>query len=121
DAHKVPATIVSRCQRFDFRRDSVTAAAGCLRTIARAEGFGVPDAALDLIARSSTGSMRDAENLLEQLTTSYGPELTLEHVRAGLGLLDDPRAGELARLAISADLGKGLSTIASVRDDGLDL
>src|SRR5438132_9828449 len=100
DAHKVPATIVSRCQRFDFRRISVAATVQCLATICAAEGFTTGGGALELIARSSTGSMRDAENLLEQLTTSYGPELTLEHVRAGLGLIDDARAGELARLSL---------------------
>jgi DNA polymerase-3 subunit gamma/tau len=121
DAHKVPATILSRCQRFDFRRVSMSAAAGCLRMICAAEGFTVPEAALEMIARSSTGSMRDAENLLEQLVTSYGLELTVEHVRTGLGLLDEPRAAELARLAVTGDLGAGLATIASVRDDGLDL
>ena len=74
-----------------------------------------------MIARSATGSHRDAVNVLDQLATSYGHELTLEHVRTGLGLIGDERSGRLARLALAGDLGGGLSLIASVRDDGLDL
>ncbi len=121
EAHKVPATIVSRCQRFDFRRISTAAAQARLEVICEGEGFRVEPGALELIVRLATGSLRDAINLLDQLVTSYGRELSLEHVRAGLGLIDDPRAGELARLALAADLGHGLELIASVRDDGLDL
>ena len=55
------------------------------------------------------------------MATSYGADLTVEHVRAGLGLIGDERAGGLARMALNADLAGGLALIASVRDDGLDL
>lgn len=121
EAHKVPATIASRCQRFDFRRVPLAAAVVRLKHIAEAEGFEVGQDALEMIVRSSTGSMRDAINLLDQLVTSYGKQLSVEHVKAGLGLIDDARAGLLAQQALRADLGGGLATIASVRDDGLDL
>ncbi len=121
DAHKVPATIASRCQRFDFKRINMTAAVKTLRHICDSEGFTAEPAALELIARTGTGSLRDSINLLDQLVTSYGSDLTLEHVRAGLGLIGDARSGKLARLALKDDLAGGLGLIASVRDDGLDL
>ena len=121
EAHKLPATIASRCQRFDFRRIPVSATVHRLRQVCAGEGISCEPAALELIARTATGSLRDANNILDQLATSYGKDLTLEHVRTGLGLIGDERAGELARVALAGDLGAGLSLIASVRDDGLDL
>src|SRR5688572_22743052 len=121
EAHKLPATIISRSQRFDFRRIPLTAAVARLQVIADGEGISAEPAALELIARTATGSLRDGANLLDQLATSYGNDLTVEHVRAGLGLIGDERAGRLARLALQGDLAGGLTLIASVRDDGLDL
>jgi DNA polymerase-3 subunit gamma/tau len=121
EAHKVPATIASRCQRFDFRRVGLASAIARLQAICEGEGFKCEPDALELIARQATGSMRDAINLLDQLATSYGHEVTLENARAGLGLIDDARAAELARVALAGDIGRGLEIIASVRDDGLDL
>ena len=122
DAHKVPATIVSRCQRFDFRRIPLAAAVSPpAASSATARASRAEPAALELIARTATGSLRDAINLLDQLATSYGNELTVEHVRAGLGLIGDERAGQLARWRSQGDLAGGLTLIASVRDDGLDL
>ncbi len=121
EAHKLPATILSRCQRFDFRRAPVASMVRNLQRICDGEGFTCEPAALEMIARSATGSHRDAVNLLDQLATSYGNDLTVEHTRAGLGLIGDARAGELARLALNADMAGGLTLIAAVRDDGLDL
>ena len=121
EAHKVPATVLSRCQRFDFRRAPLAALVANLERICEGEGLTCEPAALELIARSATGSHRDAVNVLDQLATSYGHDLTLEHVRTGLGLIGDERSARLARLALAGDLGGGLSLIASVRDDGLDL
>lgn len=121
EIQKVPATVLSRCQRFDFRRAPLAALVANLERICAGEGITAEPAALELIARSATGSHRDAVNVLDQLATSYGHDLTLEHVRNGLGLIGDERSGKLARVALSGDLGAGLSLIASVRDDGLDL
>jgi DNA polymerase III subunit gamma/tau len=121
EPHKVPATIASRCQRFDFRRIPVDATVDRLDYICKQEGISCPREALELIARSATGSMRDSINLLEQVMDYHGHELTLEAVRSGLGLTGDARSVELARLALTGDLGGGLALIASVRDDGLDL
>jgi DNA polymerase-3 subunit gamma/tau len=121
EAHKVPATILSRCQRYDFHRVPLDAALRRLEEIAAAEGVIAEPAALELIARSATGSMRDAVNLLDQMATSFGGQVSLDNVRAALGLIGDGRAGQLARAAVSGDLAGGLALIGNVRDDGLDL
>jgi DNA polymerase-3 subunit gamma/tau len=121
DAHKVPATVVSRCQRFDFRRIPLTAVVKRLEFILGEEGFTCPVEGLEAIARHATGSLRDAINLLEQIADSHGRELSLEDVREGLGLVVDERSAELASLALRGDLANGLGVLASVRDDGMDL
>ncbi len=121
EPHKIPATIASRCQRFDFRRIPLEAAVERLARICDEEGITCPREGLELIARSATGSMRDAINLLEQAVDYHGRELSVETVESGLGLSGDARSGELARLVLRGDLGEGLALIAAVRDDGLDL
>ena len=121
EAHKVPATVASRCQRFDFRRLPLAAVVERLGHIAAQEQIDCPQEGLGQIARSATGSMRDAINLLEQLVDSYGKQLSLEQVREGLGLVIDARSAQLAAHALRGELAQGLALIASVRDDGLDL
>jgi DNA polymerase-3 subunit gamma/tau len=121
DAHKMPATIVSRCQRHEFRRIPLTAIVDRLAYIAGQEGITVPREGMELIAREATGSLRDAINLLEQVCDSYGADASLEAVREGLGLVGDERSTKLALQALRGDLAGGLETIGSVRDDGLDL
>src|SRR3546814_292000 len=67
EVHKVPATILSRCQRFDFRRIPLDEVAGRLRTITEADGIKADARALRLVARQGEGSMRDAQSLLDQV------------------------------------------------------
>ncbi|HEX5479422.1 MAG TPA: DNA polymerase III subunit gamma/tau, partial [Dehalococcoidia bacterium] len=121
DAHKVPATILSRCQRHDFRRIPLSAIVDRLWYIGEQEGMTVGRDALELVARSATGSLRDAINLLEQVTDSFGKDASIEAVREGLGLVADERAAQLALEAARGQLAEGLATIGAVRDDGLDL
>ncbi len=121
EIHKVEATIISRCQRFDLRRIPMSAAVGWLAHICREEGFTFDEVSLEEIARSATGSLRDAINGMEQVVTYYGPAPSLEQVQEALGLRMDARSGELARLALSGDLPGGLKLISSVRDDGVDV
>jgi len=121
EPHKIPATIGSRCQRFDFRRIPLEAAVDRLAYVCEQEKITCPREALELIARSATGSMRDAINMLEQVVDYHGRELSVETVQSGLGLTGDARSSELAQLVLKGDLGGGLALIASVRDDGLDL
>jgi DNA polymerase-3 subunit gamma/tau len=121
EIHKVPATILSRCQRFDFRRISQTDVVSKLEQICSSEGIKIEPEGLRLIARSATGSLRDAENLLEQLTTYYGNEIELRQIQEILGITGDQRAKELLRHIVNNDTAAGLSTINSVNSDGLDL
>src|SRR4030042_2023379 len=121
EPHKVLPTILSRCQRFDFRRLSQAAVIARLEHICQHEGIECQAEALRQISRAATGSLRDAENLLEQLVTYYGSKLEIEHVQALLGFSDDQRAKELAKYVIKSDVSTGLATINSIADDGLDL
>ena len=121
EIHKVLPTILSRCQRFDFRRISQTDVAAKLASICEAEGVKIAPEGLRLIARSATGSLRDAENLLEQLTTYYGNDIGLPQVQALLGITGDERARELARHIVNSDISAGVATINGVNSDGLDL
>ena len=121
DPEQLKSTILSRCQRFDFRRVGVDDIIGRLRTIAAQEGFTIPDEALRLIARESTGSLRDAVNLLEQVWTTVGNEISLEQAQETLGLSPDARALDLAAAALEKDLPRGLSVISDVQADAVDL
>jgi len=121
EAHKILPTILSRCQRFDFRRLSQADVISKLTHICSIEGIHTEPEALRLIAKSATGSLRDAENLLEQLTTYYGSEIALQQVQATLGITGDWRAKELAKHIINNDISAGMTTINSVNSDGLDL
>jgi len=121
EAHKVIPTILSRCQRFDFRRISQTDVISKLTHICSTEGIHTEPEALQLIAKAATGSLRDAENLLEQLTTYYGSDIGLHQVQAILGITGDWRTKELVKHIINNDVSAGVVTINSVNSDGLDL
>jgi len=121
EVHKVPPTILSRCQRFDFRRISRTDVISKLARICDTEGIKLEPEGLQLIAKSATGSLRDAENLLEQLATYYGTEIGLHQVQAILGITGDQRAKELTGYMVNNDIAGGVATINSVNSDGLDL
>jgi DNA polymerase-3 subunit gamma/tau len=121
EIHKVLPTILSRCQRFDFRRISQSDVVATLEKICQAEGIKTEPEGLRLIARSATGSLRDAENLLEQLTTYYGKEIGLPQVQAVLGITGDERAKELVKHIVNNDVSAGVATINDVNSDGLDL
>jgi len=121
EQHKIPATILSRCQRFDLRRIPLDAVIGRLETICAGEGISVAAGGLELIARQATGALRDAINLLDQLVAYHGHTLDLEQVRSGLGLVVDDRAADLAKAAIQRDLKAGLTLLAGARDDGIEI
>ncbi|MCJ7743724.1 MAG: DNA polymerase III subunit gamma/tau, partial [Dehalococcoidales bacterium] len=121
EAHKILPTIMSRCQRFDFRRLAQADVIANLTRICQTEGIQIETEAMRLIARSATGSMRDALNLLEQLMTYYGSEIGLHQVQATLGITGDWRAKELVKHIVNNDISAGIATINSVNSDGLDL
>ncbi|MBT9163118.1 MAG: DNA polymerase III subunit tau [Chloroflexi bacterium] len=121
EVHKVPATITSRCQRFDFRRIPLPAMIKRLEHICQEEGIKAEPQALTLIAKNATGSLRDAENLLEQMVVYHGPSIETQQVRSELGLTGDARVRELAKLILARDVPGGLRMINRIANDGLDL
>ena len=121
EPHKVLSTIVSRCQRFNFYRLGQTAIADKLGTISRKEGIQIEPRSLRLIAQAATGSLRDAENLLQQLSGYYGRQVDFEQVQATLGLTGDLRVKKLAQHIVNRDIASGLQLINSASDDGVDL
>jgi len=121
DTHKVPPTIVSRTQRFDFRRLAPDVIAGKLARIAQAEGAAADPEALALLARLADGAMRDAESLLDQVLAYAGERLTEEAVREAVGLADEPTIAALLDALILGDAPGALGRIASLADLGRDL
>jgi DNA polymerase III subunit gamma/tau len=88
EAHKVMATIVDRCQRFDFERPSLEQIAVVIRRVATAESIELDDATVAMIARAAGGSFRDALGTLDQLVAYGGPQVSLDDVLATLGVAD---------------------------------
>ena len=121
EAHKVPLTIISRCQRYDFRLIPLSAMSQKLAELCGAEGVEATEEALEILAKSATGSLRDAENLLEQAVVSYGSPLQGDQIREMLGLGGDVEALKLARHVVAKTVGEGLSTITEVSNSGADL
>jgi len=121
EVHKILPTIMSRCQRFDFRRVSQQDIVGKLGKICETEGITIEPEAMRLLARSATGSMRDAENMLEQMTTFYGTDIGLSQVQEILGITGDERSRQLAKHIIDGNIPAGMATINSASNDGLNL
>ncbi len=121
EPHMVPGTILSRCQRYDFRRLSQTAVLSRLSYIAQQEGIEIDTDSLKLISRAATGSLRDAENVLEQMVASFGRKIELSQVRQTLGLSGEGRVRELAGHILTKSVPAGLSNINQAVRDGLDL
>ena len=119
--HKVPETIQSRCQRFDFRRISVEDIAGRLSVICEGEDFDVPDAALSLIARHAAGGMRDAITTLEQLTSFTGGTVRVEDVEGLLGEVESAELFRIAGLVAQRDVAGCFRWVARFSEEGTDL
>jgi DNA polymerase-3 subunit gamma/tau len=119
EVHKIPATVLSRCQRHEFRRILVAEIVAHLKEMAKAEKIAVEDAALELIARQATGSMRDAQSLLDQLS-SLGEEIKLEWAQQVLGAATSQSVLELLDAVQAGDSAAGLGVIARALDAGGD-
>ena len=121
EAHKVPATIVDRCHRFDFRRPTLEQIAGVLRRVAEQEEIEAPDAAIGLIARHATGSFRDALGTLEQLVTYGGPKIELENVLEIMGAADAELVLDTAEALIDHDPKRVLLAVEKLSSSGRDI
>ena len=117
---KLPATIISRTQRFNFRRLSVKTILGKLQTIVKEEKLKISDDALELVAVAAEGSFRDAESLLDQII-SLGEAADLESVESLLGKVGFTKTADLAEELIKKDLEKSLKTLSDINEAGFNL
>jgi DNA polymerase-3 subunit gamma/tau len=122
EPQRIPATILSRCQRFDFRRLRLADVVCRLEAIVQAEGLHATRPALDLIARSATGSMRDAESLLDQLGVfARDGTLDIAEVQAVLGMRGSEQVPTLIDALLGGDVPAALHIVQQAVDDGVDL
>ncbi|GMR09575.1 MAG: DNA polymerase III subunit gamma/tau [Anaerolineae bacterium] len=119
EVHKIPATVLSRCQRHEFRRIPVDEILSYLEDKIQESGFEVEPEALMLIARQATGSLRDATSLLDQLV-SMGEVVTLERAQEVLGTVVDEAVGDLVQAIADGEIGTGLEIINKAIDGGID-
>ena len=118
--HKIPNTILSRCQWFNFRRIPLQDILTKLKMISKDEELNIDDKALNIIARSSTGSMRDAESTLDQVIAYCGKEISLHSVRDILGIIKEDIFYDFMETIIKNDLIKGIEIINQISDSGGD-
>ena len=122
EKHRIPVTILSRCQQYDFRRISVDTIESHLLELMEKENIEAEDKALRYIARAADGSMRDALSLLDQCIAFYlGQALTYEKVLDVLGAADTTTFSRLLRSILAADTGMVLRTVNQVITEGRDL
>jgi DNA polymerase-3 subunit gamma/tau len=119
EVHKIPATVLSRCQRHEFRNLSVTDMVTQLKEVADSEGLDADPDALALIARQATGSMRDAISLLDQLA-STSEQITLEITRDVLGTATSQSVLALVDALLADDSAAGLDQLHQTLDSGRD-
>jgi DNA polymerase-3 subunit gamma/tau len=119
EVHKIPATVLSRCQRHEFRRIPVGDIVAYLKHIVQEEGLQADEEALSLVARQATGAMRDAVSLLDQLA-STGQKVTLEMAQEVLGTATNQAVLELWEAVLAGDAAAGLNSIHRTLDAGTD-
>ena len=120
EAGKVPATVVDRCHRFDFQRPTVEQIAQVLRRTAESESIAIGPEAIAALARSATGSFRDALGTLEQLLAYSGAEIALEDVLAVLGIADSQLLERTVDAIAAGDARGALLALAECADSGRD-
>ena len=121
DPQKVPATVLSRCQRFDFKPVATTDLVRHLRAVSEREELAVDDAALEFVARLATGSVRDALSLLDQAASFAGQTINVGHLQDMLGLSDQALVLAMTDALLDGDLAAALTTLQTVSDRGADL
>ena len=121
ELHKVPATILSRCQRFSFRRISQEDIAARLQYVAYQENIDLDDSAARVLARMADGGMRDGLSLLDQCASATVGELTAERVYACLGIAGERKAAELMGYISAHDTRKALELFNKLYADGKEV
>ena len=118
---KIPATILSRCQRYDFRRIPTMDIVASLKAIAAKEKVEVAEEALHLLARESEGSLRDAESLFDQAIAFAGKTVSTQHLQKMLGFLDREQVFQLLEFVTNKEPQKSLQLLYQVFQSGADL
>lgn len=122
EVQKIPITILSRCQRYDFHRITIDTIADRLREVVDKEGVQVEDKALRYIAKAADGSMRDSLSLLDQcIAFNYGEELTYDRVLGVLGAVDTAIFGRLFSYLITQDVTSALGLLSDIVIQGREL
>lgn len=117
---RVPATILSRCQRFDFRRINETSIVGALQRVATSDALNIDQSALELLARRAQGSLRDAFSLLDQTVAYAEGNITRAEVEEALGVISEESLFEITGLWASRDTGKAFSFMNGQWEAGID-
>ena len=122
EAHKIPITILSRCQRYDFHRISIETIAQRLSQLMQAENISVEDKAIRYVAKAADGSMRDALSLLDQCIAFYlGKDLKYENVLEVLGAVDTTIFSEMLQYILKADTYQCMQLLENIIMQGRDL
>lgn len=121
EPHKLPATILSRCQRFDFKRISVEDIAKRLRLVCREEGLNAEEDALRLIARNSDGAMRDALSILDQCSVYGDGTITHDSVLKVMGIVNDEYLFKIAECILREDASGAITIIDEISSGGKDI
>ncbi len=121
EPHKIPITILSRCQRHDFRRMDLNAISTHMASLCRQEGFEIAEESLGLIAREAGGSMRDGLSLLDQIMTCIQGPITHEQVLDILGIIDRKFIFDLSESILKADIPAVLDLLDDIYDHGHDM
>lgn len=121
DPQRVPQTILSRCQRFDFKRISINDITLRLKEVAYGDGFKITDDAYRLIARLGDGSMRDALSVLERVSSACGDTITAEDITSVLGISAQESVFKITDAIIGSNPSLIVSVIDSLMNDGKDL
>ena len=121
DPQRLPVTIRSRCQRYDFRRVRSADVVGLLRSICTSEGISADDESLYLVAREGDGSMRDSLSVLDQVIAFGGTQMDAQSVASLLGVADRNRAHQLLTSLVARDAAAALHAVAAAHDHGMDL
>src|SRR5687768_16609238 len=121
EADKIPITVLSRCQRFDFAPIETRSIIERLKHICASEGVTAEPEALQIIARRAAGSMRDSQSLLEQLLSFGGQAITVADVHSMLGTAHTARLAELAQCIVRRDAAAALAEVEAAVVEGVDL
>ena len=121
EPHKIPPTIISRCQRFDFRRIPVKDIVENLNRICTDEKIQIDKDALEIIALKGDGSLRDSQSLLDQMISYHTERITAEHVIEGLGLIAQEKFFDLTDAIYTNNMVKGFDVVEDIIKNGYDV